>query len=133
MQPILSISELKLAIELLEIEKAIKEQSLKEQFYITYETFKPVNLLKSSLSDVAKNPSLIDSILGNLIGYSSGYLTRKILVGDSSNGFRNLLGSLLQFGVSRLLTQHADDILSFGRNMIQNFLRKREMKSSDSD
>ena len=46
MQNITSTAGLKNAIQLLEAEQAVKGQLLKEQFYITYESLKPVNLLK---------------------------------------------------------------------------------------
>src|SRR4030042_3487647 len=99
MQNITSTADLKNAIQLLEVEQGIKGQLLKEQFLLTFESLKPVNLLKSTLNDAASSPYLIDNILGNLLGLVTGYLTKKIFIGASGNKFRKLIGSILQFGV----------------------------------
>jgi hypothetical protein len=56
MQDITSIAELKNAIQLSEAEQTLKGKLLKEQFYLTYESFKPIDLLTNTLSDMAKSP-----------------------------------------------------------------------------
>ncbi len=43
-------SNLKDAIILLEADQAVKGKLLKEQFFITYETLKPVNLIEHALA-----------------------------------------------------------------------------------
>jgi hypothetical protein len=49
MQNITSVNGLKNAIQLLEVEQDLQGQQLKEQFYITYESLRPVNLLRNTL------------------------------------------------------------------------------------
>ncbi|MFZ0282609.1 MAG: hypothetical protein WAL29_13245, partial [Bacteroidales bacterium] len=61
MQKITSTAELKNAIQLLEAEQAEKEMLLKEQFSIAVDSFKPSNLIASSLNDITKSPYLIDN------------------------------------------------------------------------
>ena len=68
MQNISSVAGLKNAIQLLEVEQAIKWQILKEQFYNTRESLKPINLIKSSLKEITSSPNLIDNILGAALG-----------------------------------------------------------------
>jgi len=46
MENIKSIAGISKAIQLLEIEQAEKGQLLREQFNLTYESLKPVNILK---------------------------------------------------------------------------------------
>jgi hypothetical protein len=128
MENITSITELKRAIQLLEIEQANKGQMLKDQFYVTYESLKPINLLKSTLKDVSSSPYLIDNILSNVAGMASGYLSKKIVVGGSGNVFRKLLGSLLQVGVRNVVAQHPEAIKSFGQYIFQK-LRDKKMNS----
>jgi hypothetical protein len=53
MQNITSIAELKNAIQLLEVKQADKGQLLKEQFFLTFESLKPANLLRSTVNDIA--------------------------------------------------------------------------------
>ena len=149
MQKITSSAGLKNAIQLLEAEQAIKGAALKEQFYLTYNSFSPFNLLKSTLnslsrhslqtsdrqSDVTSSTYLINNILGTVIGLATGYLSKKIVVGASGNIFRKLFGSFLQLGVTNLVAQHPDAIKSFGQFIIEHIFRKTvvsKLKTEDS-
>lgn len=129
MQNITSAAGLKNAIQLLEVEQDIKGQLFKEQFYITYESFKPFNLLKSTLNDISSSPNLIDNILGTSLGLVTGFLSRKMFMGTSGNVLRKLIGSFLQLGVTNVVSKHSGTIKSVGQAIFHQFLRKREMNS----
>ena len=129
MQKISSTAELKNSIQLLEVDQAIKEQVFKEQFYITYESLKPFNLLKSTLKDISSSPNLIDNILNTSIGLATGFLSRKMFMGTSGNVVRKLIGSFLQLGVTNVVTKHSGTIKSFGQAIFHQFRRKRVMNS----
>jgi hypothetical protein len=128
MQNITTVAELKNAILTLEVEQADKGQELKEQFFIVYESFKPLNLLRSTLNDVTSKP-LIGNIIGTLIALASGYFTNKVVVKSSANIFRKLFGSVLQFGVSNAVAQHSDSIRSIGQYIFQHIFHKRGKNS----
>lgn len=130
MENITSAMELKNAIQLLEVEQSFKGQLLKEQFYITYESLKPVNILRSTLKDIISTPNVIDNILGTTIGLASGYLSKKIVVGTSANIVRKLIGSLLQLGITNTVAQHPETIKSFGQYLFQHIFHKKEHKPS---
>ena len=130
MENITSKNSLKNAIQLLEVEQAIQGQLLKEQFYLTCESLKPVNLIKSTLKDIVLSPNLIDRILGNAIGLATGYLSKKILIGTSGNIFRKLFGSILQTGVSGFVSEHPETIMSIGQFIFRHIFRKKERLSS---
>lgn len=129
MQNITSTLALKDAIQLLEADQAVKGQLLKEQFYMTYESLRPVNLLKNTLHDISSSPYLIDNILSTAMGIASGFLTNKIFVGRSGNIVRSLLGTILQFGVTNVVAQHPAAIKSLGEIIMQFLLRKKETNS----
>lgn len=129
MEKITSATGLKNAILLLETDQTIQGQLLKEQFNFAYESFKPVNLIKSTVKDLASSPYLIDNILATGIGIATGFLSKKIFVGSSGNLFRKLLGSFLQAGVTNTVSQHPDTIKSFGQLIFQYFSHKRKMNS----
>jgi hypothetical protein len=133
MQTITSIAGLKNAIQLLEAEEAIKGQLLKEQFYRTLESLKPVNLLKSTLKNIVSSPFLIDNILGITIGLATGYLTKKIVVGASGNIVRKLFGSIIQVGVTKLVAQHPEAIKSSGQFIYQNIHSKKKRISESRE
>jgi len=129
MQNITSVAELKNAIQLLEVEQNLKGKILKEQFYLVYENFKPINLLTGTLKDIVKSPYLIDNILGTAMGLATGYLSKKIFIGASGNKIKKIIGSILQFGITNVITQNSDSIKTFGRSLFQHFLRKKEMNT----
>jgi hypothetical protein len=129
MRKITSGAELKNAIQLLEVEKATKKQLLKNQFHITYESFKPVNLIRNTLKDIAKSPVLVDTIIAAALSLTTGYLTKKIIVRNSGNIFRKLIGSVLQIGISNIVAKHPEAIKAIGQFLFQHILRKK--KSSE--
>jgi len=129
MQNITNKAQLKNAILLLEAERAVNGQILKEQFYLTYESFKPINIIKGTLKDIASSPYLVDNILGTTMGLATGYISKKIIVGSSGNMIRKLLGALLQFGVTTIVAKNPDTIKSIGQFIFQHFLHKKEKNS----
>ena len=133
MQEITSALALQDAIQLLESEQEIKKQLLKEQFYITYESLKPLSLLTSAISELSSSPFMADDLSGTAIGLVSGYLTKKIFVGTSGSLIKKLAGSILQFGVSNVVAQHSDTIKSVGQAIFQHFLHKKEMNSQNRE
>jgi hypothetical protein len=128
MQNITSVASLKNEILFLEADQAIKGQHLKEQFFITYESFKPGNFFKGSMNDIVSSPYLIENILGSLIGLATGFISKKLIVGKSGNIAKKLLGSTLQFVITNIFTQRPDLINSLGQFIVQKISRKKEIK-----
>ena len=113
---------------MLEVEKEAKAQLLKEQFLITFESLKPVNMLKSTLEEVATSPYLIENIIGSAIGLATGYFSQKIVVGSSFTLLKRIIGSALQFGVANLVAQHPGSISSIGKFVYKLFSRKKTIQ-----
>ena len=129
MQNITSIAKLKDAIQLLEADQALKGLLLKDQFYLTYESLKPVNLIMHTLKEISSSPYLINDISGTAMGLAGGFLSKKIFVGTSGNLIRKLIGSILQFGVTNVVAKNSDIIKSLGHAIFQHFFHKKEMNS----
>jgi len=126
MENITSAAELKNVIQRLEIEQAIDGQLLKEQFYFAFDSLKPVNILRNTLYEITSSPHLMDSILGTAVGLASGYVSRKIvMIGASGNIIRKLLASVMQLGVTNVVSQNPDTIKSIGQFIFQHILRKK--------
>ena len=126
MEKRLSLKELKNEIDFLEVQQAIQGQMLKEQFYKTFESLKPINLLRSTLSEVVSSSFLIDNIVGTAVGLASGYLSKKIVVGSSGNLFRKLLGFITQLGITNAVVLHPDSVKSAGQYIYQHLLHKKD-------
>ena len=126
MENITTVEELKAAIYKLEQEKAIKWELLREEFYLTYENLKPFNLIKNGLKEMTTSPQFLESIISTTLGLFTGNLSRKLVMGGSRSIIRNLLGSILQFGITREVANHPDAIKSFGRFIFQNLLQRKK-------
>jgi hypothetical protein len=129
-EKISSVAGLKNAIQELENEQAVKGKLLKDQFYLTYESFKPAKLLGMTLKEMVVSPHLIDNVIDTTVALASGYLTRKIVVGASSNIIRRILGSVLQIGISNLVTKNTGIIKSIGKRAFQKIVRKKKVNSA---
>lgn len=126
MEKITCAAELKIAIQNLEFQQEVQGQLLKEQFYVTFDSLKPANLIKNTLQDITSSPYLFDNMLGAVMGMFSGYVSKKIAVGASHSLFRKLAGSLLQFGVTNLVAQHSNILKSVGSFVIDKFNHRKD-------
>jgi hypothetical protein len=126
MQNITSTEKLKEAIQILEEEYYVKEQELRKQLFVTYSSLKPFNILKNTLKEIT-SPTLIEEISGSGIGLIGGFLSRKIFVGTSGNVIRKVLGSLLQLGVTAVVSQNSGIIQSAGMSLIQRLIQRHKM------
>jgi hypothetical protein len=129
MEKISSVAGLKNAIQVLEVQQRIKGHELKEQISLTYESLKPVNLIRNTLKDLFSSQYTTESISGAAMGAVSGFLFKKLFIGASANKFRKLVGNVLQFGITNFITQNSDQIKAFGQVLFQNLFFKKEKNS----
>ena len=54
--------------------------SLEAQFQQTYESIKPLNLIKNTLLEVTSSPDIRHNIANNLLGLATGYASKKLLL-----------------------------------------------------
>jgi len=118
-----AISSLKESIRLLEIKQAEEGAILKEQFAVTIESLKPINLLKTTIKELTSSVDLKSNLSETVISILAGYLTKKMMVNSKSGPFMKILGAVLQFGVTSVIAQNADNIREFLNRMIDRFIR----------
>jgi hypothetical protein len=126
MQKITSIAELKSAIQELEHQQVNEWPALKEQFLYTYESMKPINIIKNTFSELTSSPDLKGDLLNTTLSLAAGYISKKIAVGSTHNPLKNLFGSLLQMGVTNLVSKNADGIKSTTMNIINSIFNKKD-------
>ena len=131
MKTINSAAELKLVILQFEMQQQIQGEVLREQFLLTIDSFTPVNLIKNALNDIATSPFLIDNIIGSTMGLLTGYVSKILAVGTSNNIFKNLLGTILQFGVTNIVAQHPEIFKSVGQFLKENLFRSKNNKNNE--
>ena len=120
-----SITDLKEAIQILETEQAAKGQLVKDQFYLLYDSLRPINLLKSTINEVSSSPYLIDNILGTAAGLTTGYISKMVVVGASGNIFKKLFGTLLQFGITNIVARHSESIRPISQYLFKRIFHNK--------
>ncbi|MBN1183635.1 MAG: hypothetical protein JXB49_15195 [Bacteroidales bacterium] len=132
MEKITTAAGLKNAIQLLEIEQAENGKLLKEQLHFTIESFRPVNILKRTLKNLASSPCLITQILGAATGLVTGYISKKTIGKVSGHKAEKLLDSVLQYGIVSVFNKHQENIKILGLFMFQRLFGKREKEPFSS-
>lgn len=126
MKKINYVAKLKKDIQILEEEQSVKGQQLKDQLSLTYNSFKPNQLIQSTLKDLVTSPHMIDNIIDTTLSIATGYISKKIIVGASGNIIRRVLGSIIQAGATRLISNNAGTIKTAGLMAFQQIFRKKE-------
>ncbi|MFA9213923.1 MAG: hypothetical protein ACEQSR_08770 [Candidatus Methylacidiphilales bacterium] len=121
-----SIEKLKQAIALAEIKQASDKELLKEQFKITYANLSPANLIKNTFNELTHSDEFKDDILDTAIGLASGYLSKKVIIGNTHNPIKQLFGVVLQMAVTNLVTNHTETIKSTLMLLINKFSNKKD-------
>lgn len=133
MQTINSALDLKNAIKQLEGEHEIQGLLLKEQFFITYESIKPVSLIKNALKNITSSPYLVNNIFTSVVGLLGGYISKKSPEDKSNHPIKRLLSNVLQSGITTFIIQHPSAIKLVGGLLIQYLFSKNKSKSPKSD
>ncbi|MFV5695336.1 hypothetical protein ACM55G_07855 [Flavobacterium sp. LB3P122] len=108
MEKINQTNSLEQTILYLQDKQALELHALKQQFELTYESIKPINLIKSVFTEMTTSPNIKGNIVNNIVGMAIGYLTRRVLVGSTRNPIKKILGTLLQFVVTNVTTKHSN-------------------------
>ncbi|TRX37546.1 hypothetical protein [Flavobacterium restrictum] len=95
-------------IALLEEKQKNEFIALKLQFQETYDSLKPLNLLKSAFTEMTTAPVIKNNLVNNAIGLATGYLSKRVLFGTSLNPIKRVVGTLLQFIVSNVVTKEVN-------------------------
>jgi len=126
MKEIDSVSELKSAIQDLEYKQSCDWVLLKEQFTNTYESLKPLNLIKSKLKEMVLAPSLKTSILNSAIGFATGIIAKKVVVGKTHNPLMKLVGFAVELVVANKVAKDPEGIKSIAEVIFKGLLRKND-------
>ena len=118
-------------IAALQEKKEIEFSLLKEQFQITYESLKPINLIKSTLANVASSPELKNNVLNNVIGLTTGYISKKVILGNTRNPIKILLGSLFQFAIANVVSKHTESLKSTGEIILKKIFRNKDKRDHE--
>lgn len=108
----------------LKLKQKLELASLKSQLHTTFEQLKPINLLKQTFSEVSESPEMKSQLLNSGIGLLTGYLSKKLMIGNTSNPIKNILGTIVEFIIANVVAKYSESILENGENILQLFLGK---------
>lgn len=112
------------SIALLEIKRAQELLLIKAEVYDIRENLKPINLVKNTFSTMTRT-SVLKSVIGrSVLGLISGFLFKKILIGNPHNPIKKVAGTVLQTAVVGLVANNYSKIASKGRKVLIRILTK---------
>ena len=124
-----TLQELQEQITRLEFRKANEAIELKQEFKSSLDHLRPINLLKNSIKDISSASDFKDGFLNSTLGLGLGFLTKKALIGTSHNPIKQILGTLLQVGITAVATKNGEGIKTGFSKLLSLFSRnssKRE-------
>ena len=130
MEKISPNSLLQTSILILEQEQKEKGRLLKVHLHNTYNSLKPINILKNAVSEIASSDHLKGNILNGIFSFVSGYVSKKIIVGKSDSKLRKIAGTIAQLGITRIASLNSTAIKSIGMFLFQKY-KQRNSKKND--
>lgn len=126
MEKIYSLSDLNNAILLLESKQAVEEMKLKEQFQLTYESLKPLNILKNIFKQASKSEDLKENIINNSIGLTAGYLSKMMFEKTTNSPLKKIFGTIVLFSVKKIVENNTELIMSLADKFLGKISRKKQ-------
>lgn len=97
---------------------------LKQQAQVTYESIKPMNFLKDTIKDFTAQSDLKENIFDGIAGVTTGFLSKKLIVGTTNNPVKKLVGTLLQVGITALVTKNSSKIKAIGEVFLKHLFNR---------
>ena len=124
MAQINEVEALKEAIALLKIEQVQQLTAIKTQLNLVCQKLSPSHFIKNTLHQAATLPNIKNDFIDTLIGLTTGYLSKKILIGTSNNPIKKIIGLFLEFTVASFTAKHSQAIKAIGGVVIERLFKK---------
>ncbi len=105
------------AILLLKQKQSTQWVELTDQFKITYESLRPLNLIKNTMQEVTTSPEIKGNVLSSVVAIAGGYLSKKVLFKHSANPLKRLAGTLFQAAVTNVISNNSGSIKTAAANI----------------
>lgn len=127
MENTIEIENLKDRIEVLENQRDIDLLLLKEELNNTIDNLRPANFIKNALPKLASS-AVTDNLIGSAAGLAAGYVSKKIIIGNTKNPVKQLLGLIFQFAIAGVVVKNKNAIKSAGSFLIKSIFKKSHDK-----
>jgi len=133
MQKITTSSELKNLIIELEVKQELQGKALKEQFYVTYESFNSINLIKTIFSEMTISWGLMNNIVKTMLGLINRDSTSQSQEGSSASMIKSIIRSIIKAGVTNFIIQYQYEIRTFAQYLVKLIFQKKKDKPVESE
>lgn len=90
-------------IEYLKSKQSADLMVLKNQYFQTINSLKPINIIKTATYDFISSPNLKSTLINGIIGLGTQYLSKNFLNEYSANPIKRTLGRLFKFAVKNIV------------------------------
>ena len=118
MSHVYTSADLRTEILALEAERLRLEDELKSTASAAIHSLTPANLIKNAFHSTVQTPGLGKNLLKGVAGLAVGFLSKKMLVGGSSNIVKKALGAVVELGVAKAVARNAGKLTSSGVKLI---------------
>lgn len=114
-----------------EAELELEGRLLKIHFQQAYESLKPLNLIKSTIKQVISGPDLKGSLVDTAMGYATGIIAKKIILGKTHNPFTKLLGTIIEMAVANKVSKNAGEIKTIGGILFKKLIHQNGISKQE--
>jgi hypothetical protein len=106
-----------LKISQLEEKQNVELMALKNKISTALEEMKPLNIIKRNLGEIIDSKDLKETVLANLAGLTTGFLSKAIITGGSKTPLKNVAGSFIQLLVSNGIARNPEMVMSIASRL----------------
>ncbi len=122
MKKVEASARLKQLILAKEAEHRAEGRELREHFFLTYESLKPVNIIRNTVKDIFASPEIKNNLVNTALGVVSGLVAKKIFTGKSTSTLTKMFGDILELAVASGIASNADEIRAIGNIIIKKLV-----------
>jgi hypothetical protein len=126
------VAELKELIRQKEQEHDLEEAQLRATFHETYESLKPINLIKNTIRQAIASPELKGNLGNAALGLATGFVAKKLISLGSNNPIVKLGATAVEMLVASKVTAHADDIKAIASIVLNKFLNHQRASADEN-
>ena len=134
---------LKEKIRMLEVQQVQEKSDFYNQIKITFDSLKPLNLLRSTIRDFTHHKGQRNNIFEALIPLLTNLISGRVIKGHAKKSFSKIIATIVQMGLTTIVARHSHTIFETLSNLIDHTkelfnkviddLRKTPEKDSDAD
>lgn len=126
-----TVESLREEIKALEIKQDSDEKEFRQQLRETYENLKPVNILKNIVKDFYSTENLMNELVSTAVSVTSGFISKKLVIGRSKNQFLRLIGLAVQLGITSLVSKKIDVLKEAALQFISRFTEAAQAETQE--